>query len=391
MGKDVDWEVSGEASGGVRETGHESAADHETARASESLLIELLPELRAGGEARLWCTSPGRGQLAAELSRATPTRRVVCTFIDLFQAEAATAAALQPDGTLPPNLRIDCAADLPAGPFDAALIPLRAGADSELAWEVMQHAYVQLIEGGQLFASSDEPRDHWVAGRMEALFGQRFTRKRGRDAIAYVGIKRGPLKKIKTFDCEFAFRDADRLVRAVSRPGVFSHRRLDLGARALLEGLTVIEENGLERCAVSNGMRVLDFGCGAGTVGIAAALRDKDVHVHFVDSMPRAIACAERGAALNGLTSISVQSCSDGLIDRPATFNLALGNPPYYSHHRISEIFVAAAVRALKPGGRAHFVTKDAEWFAKRMPIDFEDVGVRQLRTYAVIDGTKRR
>ena len=48
----------------------------------------------------------------------------------------------------------------------------------------------------------------------------------------YVATKTEPLKKIKNFECEFAFRDRGRLIRAVSRPGVFSHRSIDAGCEA---------------------------------------------------------------------------------------------------------------------------------------------------------------
>ncbi len=361
----------------------------ERSRASEALLFALLPEAKIGPQARVWCVSPGRGQLAVEAARASPERQVVVSFVDAFLADAAREAAGGREGTAPPNLTVDCAADFPKGPFDAALMPLRAGADSELAWEMLQHAYVELNVGGTLIASVDERRDHWVAGRMEALFGTRFTRHKADDAIAYIGIKRDPLKKVKTFDCEFAFRDRERLVRAVSRPAVFSHRRLDLGARAVLESLSWTEENGLERDYLENGMRVLDYGCGSGTVGIACALRSKDVKVHFVDSMPRAVACALRGAEMNGITGCTGAVCFDGQLD-VGNFDLALLNPPYYSHFRIAEVFVLAARGGLRRGGRVHIVTKQPEWFLERLPRDFDKVSTRMLRTYDVVCGVKR-
>jgi 16S rRNA (guanine1207-N2)-methyltransferase len=362
--------------------------DGEPTRASEALLFSLLDGVPA--DARLWCVSPGRGQLAAAAAALAPGRRVTCTFFDHYLAGAAAEAARARDGTVPTNLSIDCAAELPGGPFDAAMLPLRAGADSELAWEVLQHAYVQLKPGGKLWASVDEPRDHWVAGRMKELFGAKFARHAADDAVAYSGVKRSELKKAKSFDCEFAFRDGGRLIRVVSRPGVFSHRRLDLGARALIESLEETGENGDVRRHLDDGMRVVDFGCGAGAVGFAAALRARDVAVHAVDSMPRAADCARRGAAKNALARHTTQSTSDGYVEGVGSFDLFLGNPPYYSHHRITELFVRAAMRALKPGGRAHFVTRQPEWFLDRLPRDFAKVAARELRTYSVVAGVRK-
>lgn len=362
----------------------------EPTRASEALLFALLPESKLPPAARLWCLSPGRGQLAVAAAAADPERRVVLSHLDRHLSEAAREKAGGRDGVPPPNLEFDCQAELPKGPFDAALVPLRAGADSEVAWEILQHAYLELRDGGVLLASTDEPRDHWLAGRMDALFGGHVGRKADDEAIAYRGVRRGPLKKVKTFDCEFAFRDGGRLIRAVSRPGVFSHRRLDLGARALMESLVRVEQNGLERELVEAGMRVLDYGCGAGTVGLAAAMRAPGALVHFVDSMPRAVACALAGAALNGVVGATGEVASDGRISGAGTFDLALLNPPYYSHFRIAEIFVRAARDALKKGGRALIVTKQPEWFVDRLPRDFDRVRQDEARGYAIVSGTKR-
>jgi 16S rRNA (guanine1207-N2)-methyltransferase len=220
------------------------------------------------------------------------------------------------------------------------------------------------------------------------------TRKATREAVAYSGVKRNAPKKTKRFDCEFAFRDGERLIRVVSRPGVFSHRRLDLGARALIESLADVDARGRARSLVPAGASVLDLGCGAGAVGFAAALRAGAGKLHAVDSMPRAIECARRGAESNALlerftAQATALGASDVPIEGAGSFDLVLGNPPYYSQHAIAELFVRAALVALKPGGRVHFVTRQPEWFAERMARDLRSVRVRELRTYSVASGVR--
>jgi 16S rRNA G1207 methylase RsmC len=331
------------------------------------------------------CTSVGRAQLAVAAARASGARRVDCTLFDLHLLERAQAAM----GAAPGNLNVAARADLPEGPFAAVAIPLRSGGDAEFAWELLQQAYLRLADGGLFFTAVDGRRDHWVAGRMEALFGRKFARFASDDAIAYRATKRGELKRVKSFEAELAFRDRGRLIRAVSRPGVFSHRKVDVGARALVDSLA--ETNGTaERDLLLPGARVLDLGCGCGVVGFAAALRAPGVRVHAVDSMPRAVECARRGAGLNGLEGWSAEVAADGGALEPKSFDLVLANPPYYSHHRIADLFVEIALRALRSGGRVHFVTRQPEWFEERLPGPFASLRRREIRGYTVVDGVRR-
>ena len=78
-----------------------------------------------------------------------------------------------------------------------------------------------------------------------------MTRIPQEEGVVYSGIKTAPLKKTRDFGCEFAFRQNGRLLRAYTRPGVFSHRRVDAGARALMETMEI-----------EPGQRVFDIGCG---------------------------------------------------------------------------------------------------------------------------------
>jgi len=169
-------------------------------------------------------------------------------------------------------------------------------------------------------------------------------------------------------------------VQAVSKPGVFSHRQLDLGARALLETMTV-----------EPGFKVLEIGCGSGAVALAAALRQPDARVLGIDSHARAVACLQAGAELNGVAD-RAQALLDaeGRVPEPKTFDLVVGNPPYYSHYTIAEIFLQTARRALKPGGEALFVTKQAEWFEARMKQLFRDVTTVEARGYLVVRGRQK-
>jgi 16S rRNA (guanine1207-N2)-methyltransferase len=208
---------------------------------------------------------------------------------------------------------------------------------------------------------------------MRNLF-DKVTRRPTDTGVLYLATKTAPLKKLKNFDGEFAFRDEGRLIKAVSRPGVFSHRSLDAGARALINTMTV-----------RDGDRVLDLGCGSGAVALAAATRANGVSVVAIDSHARAVECTARGAKLNGLENVTAILNASGDAPEPATFDLVLGNPPYYSDHRISEIFLQGARRALKPGGTVLMVAKSYAWFETRMAELFEVVQLHPNKQYTVV------
>jgi 16S rRNA (guanine1207-N2)-methyltransferase len=164
------------------------------------------------------------------------------------------------------------------------------------------------------------------------------------------------------------------LLKVFTRPGVFSHRRLDAGTRALLEAVEV-----------QPNQRILDLGCGAGPVATAFAAREKGITIEAVDANPRAIACTLRTCELNGISSVRTHLNSDAKCGERGTVDLAAGNPPYFSNFRIAELFLASALEALKPGGRAIFVTKQPSWFEENMKGRFTDFSTSPVRDYVVV------
>jgi 16S rRNA (guanine1207-N2)-methyltransferase len=214
---------------------------------------------------------------------------------------------------------------------------------------------------------------------MRDLFGA-VTRRVAERGVVYLARKSEALKKVRNFACEFAFRDQGRLIRVYSRPGVFSHRRIDAGARQVLNAMEVRE-----------GDKVLDVGCGSGVLGLAAALRAPGVEVLAVDSNARAVECTGIGARANGLANLRTELNASGDYPGPGTFQLALANPPYYAAFQIARHFLQSAAAALAPGGRIVVVAKFPEWYEEHAPEWFEQVEIEPSKEYWIIRGVKRR
>ena len=135
---------------------------------------------------------------------------------------------------------------------------------------------------------------------------------------------------------------------------------------------------------------VLDIGCGAGIVALAAALRAAGTTVHAVDSNARAIRCMQRGAELNSLDNLTTELNAIGHYAGTGTYDLALANPLYYSSFRIAQHFLTAGHEALRSGGRILVVTKHPNWYQQNMPNWYDDVKLNERKGYCIVDGIRR-
>jgi 16S rRNA (guanine1207-N2)-methyltransferase len=324
---------------------------------------------------RVICTTAGRGQAAFELAAEHPAAEVTVWFLDLFPQAAAVAAWESP----PPGLHAVCAADMPPGPYDLAVVPLSKSGEAELSRDILQSAFQQLAIGGRLVASIDNARDNWLREQL-AETGEtvRVRPAATGDTVAYVVEKTRELTKVRNFSCEFVFRDRDRLLTAVTRPGVFAHRRIDPGARHLLNAVDVAPDT-----------RVVDIGCGSGCVAMGLAARDPSVHVHAFDAAARAVECTRRAAAMNGLDNLTAALECEGNVPEPGSYDVALANPPYYSDFRIAELFVEAAHRALAPEGTLLIVTKQPTWYLENLPLSWHGVAREEVKNYHLIEAVR--
>lgn len=345
----------------------------------EQALIEAAAGLSFGTAC---VTTVGRGQLACRLALRGSTV-LWCPDAWLESECRREIGDARRDADRLPDIL--CRPDWPDGPLDLAAVPLQAGGQEELALETLEAAWLSLKPGGHLLASVPSASAAWLRKSLKALSSELVETawQRGPKAAAIAVFTTasagGQLKRRRNWQCQLAFRDRGRLIQLVTRPGVFAHRQLDNGARQLLNAAEVMP-----------GSKVLDIGCGSGAVALGIAARDPTVAVLAVDSHTRAIQCTELGRELNGLRNIATRLAHDGDCGAPASFDLAVANPPYFSGYRIAELFCAAAAKHLKPGGQFLLVTKTPAWFEERLPAWFDDVSIAPSGRYFIARGVSR-
>jgi len=339
-------------------------------RPQEQLLLDQLQRLPAG---RLLCNTVGRAQFAAAYARCHPAITVSCWFLDLYQHEQSLLVQ-QP---LPPNLQCHCTAEPPQEPFDLIAWAFSRQGDGELVRETLQIGHERLAAGGQLNVSIDYPRDQWLNEQLRRMF-TKVTRRQTETGVLYQTTKTAPLRKLKNYAAEFAFRDGERLIQLRTRPGVFSHRELDGGARALIKTMHI-----------ETGQRVLDLGCGSGAVGVAAALRPGAGPVMAIDSNPRAVEATRWAKERNAATNLEVTLDANGTTLSAGAYDLVLANPPYYSDFRLARLFMNVAHRALARQGQLLVVTKTPQWYLEHLAPAFSEPRSTPVGNYHVISAAK--
>ena len=182
-----------------------------------------------------------------------------------------------------------------------------------------------------------------------------------------------------------------------SYPGCFCHRRLDEGGLALAEVVTREMKN--EELRMKNGgvLNLLDMGCGCGLVGflIADSINKynsatpnstfQTPHLVLVDSHSRAVEAATENAEKFGIPAEVILSDNGTPARMDGSFDVFVGNPPYYSDYRIADVFLETAKRALKPGGICYTVCKNAAGLEPVQKKYFPEVEIIKRRGYAVL------
>ena len=266
-------------------------------------------------------------------------------------------------------MRAVCTPHLPEGPWD--VIRFKTGPkrmSGELALDLLQEIHLLV-------------RRQTPPPKFELVF-----EGRERDRNALLEKIRGDPERVRDFSATWqASVPGLAPLTFTSFPGCFCHRRQDEGGLALAE---VVCRDLAARPAPAP-VNLLDMGCGCGLVGLLVASAVKDVRLVGVDSHSRAIEAANLNARNLGVEAEMILADNGTPARLDGTFDVFVGNPPYYSDYRIADVFLETARRALRPGGVCWTVCKNAAGLEPVQRRYFPEVEIVRRRGYAVLKSVK--
>lgn len=287
-------------------------------------------------------------------SAPVPSEQPVAVGQDSVVGEYALHANARELGLRPPTAH-PIGAGLLAG-ARTVLLPLPRSLDTlrDWAWLVAEHAHddVVLLAGG---------RDKHMSHTMNDVLSEHFTQVipgRGRSKARVLtarGPKRGlPCPYPRTAVHETHLGEPFTLI---SQGAVYGGAKWDPGTRLLLRALRSPEEVAVLR----RSSRVVDLGCGNGTISVVLGLAHPQLRFLATDHSASAIASARQSAAANGLTDRIELLREDGLRSLPDdSEELVVLNPPFHQGNAVDAVvahhLIAEAGRVLAPGGHLYCV-----------------------------------
>ncbi|HEY8745195.1 MAG TPA: class I SAM-dependent methyltransferase [Chloroflexota bacterium] len=276
-----------------------------------------------------------------------------------------------------------------AGPFDCALLDTDgpAGRGNTYTFRLIDYMVDNVRPAGSIWLQGSN-------GRGLQTFVRRLTARCGEvSAVAVGGGKRSyralrpeetaPLSNGDDATTSVPVETQGIRFQLTVQPGVFSGRKLDDATALLLGALRLTRSDD-----------VLDLGCGAGAIGITAALLAPEGQTLLVDSSPLAVRLAEHNLTANGITNATALLSDAYSAVQGRHFDVIATNPPFHQHSKetrgVAERFVREAPDYLRPGGRFYVVANAFLPYQRTMERVFDTVEtVASTPSYRVLCGFK--
>ena len=139
-----------------------------------------------------------------------------------------------------------------------------------------------------------------------------------------------------------------RIITLVSDNGVFSKNKVDEGSLAFLKVIVPLRLSG----------KILDLGCGYGTLGLTIALTSNQARVDLADINARALALCEKNAERLGVSRRVTVLQSDVYQNIEEKYDSIVVNPPIRAGKVVTYAMYEGAINHLIDGGSLFIVIR---------------------------------
>lgn len=208
---------------------------------------------------------------------------------------------------------------------------------------LLQNISCCIKPGGQLLLVGENKAGIKSAGKMLQQLGKPQKVDSARHCVLFaVGIEKHCRGfEIKDWCQTLNIRIDDINYPVITLPGVFSSEHLDPGTELLLRSITEVPTG-----------KLLDFACGAGTIGCYLGLKNADSSITMTDINALALYCAEQSAKLNKINAKIL--ASDGLAEVADNYAAIFTNPPFHTgihtDYSVTQRFIQDAKKVLHKG-----------------------------------------
>ncbi|WP_312040116.1 class I SAM-dependent methyltransferase [Macrococcoides bohemicum] len=179
-----------------------------------------------------------------------------------------------------------------------------------------------------------------------------------------------------------SFNMGNLSLKLTTDSGVFSKGGVDFGSNLLVK--TFLED--------TRPARVLDVGCGYGTMGLMVAKHYPESTVHMVDVNKRALSLSERNSNANNIHNTTIYK-SDGLNEVTARFDAVITNPPIRAGKDVVHRILEDSAKVLGDNGALYVVIQKKQGMPsakKKMEDVFGNVAVlKKDKGYYILKSVK--
>ncbi|MCW9013438.1 MAG: methyltransferase [Gammaproteobacteria bacterium] len=290
--------------------------------ADEYILHYLAENALPLANSRILIINDNFGALATALHTASPY-----TMSDSWLSQQATRLNYQRNNIPVKNLNLLTSLDTPTEIFDLVLIKapktLALLEDELIRIRHCITSATTIIAAGMIKGLSPS-----VWKLFERIIGATTTSRAQKKArLIFVTVDTKLAVPVSPYPTQYQLENTDLLI--INHANVFSRDKLDTGTRFFLQHIP----------EKSDATDIIDLGCGNGVVGIAAARKNPDATIYFVDESFMAIASARTNyynASLqnNHAEFIASDSLSEFTAD---ACDLVLCNPPFHQQHTVGD------------------------------------------------------